>query len=356
MSLLHPEKLVDQFLGDQVTRRISRKWWEPITTFPLVIMLLLTSFVPWLNMLRRPVIRQIRALRDNFHNIRTFPLSPHQQGFALLSVWIALYLTAAFFLGRVNFRYQAPIAPACCIIVAYYLGELAPKRMFRLAQTTASWICGLLLLVTSLGLVSLYPQMGISPVFAIAFAPLIIIGTIILHKPDTFNWKRPVLALSLSILLFSTTYGLYLTAATHGLGHNIVSELSSHGIEDQPVIVIAKSSYASRLRVVSKGRLPVQWHESLETVSAEEIRKSAAIITDHSSSFEIDSDLPDIRISNGISIKPHDLVQAFQAGQFWHYLEQAKRTVCIRLNPTARIPSRFANGEYDAESAHTIYR
>lgn len=356
MSLLHPEKLVDQFLGDQVTRRISRKWWEPITTFPLVIMLLLTSFVPWLNMLRRPVIRQIRALRDNFHNIRTFPLSPHQQGFALLSVWIALYLTAASFVGRVNFRYQAPIAPACCMIAAFLLGNLAPNRLSRLAQTTATWIFGALLLAMSLGMLSLYPQAGVSPILAFALALLMIVGSLIIRQSRTDTWKRSVLTLSVSILLFSTAYGLYLTEANHSLEQKILAKLSSHGIVDKPVIIIAKSSYASRLRVVSKGRLPVQWYESLETVPTAEIEKAAAIITDHSSSLEIDSDRADIQIPNGISIRSKDLVRSFKAGQFWDYLEQAKRTVCIRLHPSDRIPARLANRNHPHQEVDTTYR
>lgn len=329
MYQLHGDFLFNDFVGDQVTKRVVRQWWRPITDLPLIILVLVAGFLPWLRMLRTPMSNQWHSLRTDLQFANITNWNARQQGFALLTLWSGLYLVAASFVGRVNFRYLAPIAPMCCMIVAWQLGKIDPEKLFAWMQSVARWAYAALMITALAGVSVFYLQHADWMAMLVAWGTLSVLAVILTCRPHRVTWKRPALALSFSILSLMPAYALFHIGTDQAVDQKIVQALEDEAILDRPVLVVAKRAYASRLRVVSEGRLRVLWYEEMADVPAELFSQVAAVVTD--GEYATDTGVPVIEIPNGYQVSAKGIIRSLRKGKLAAYLEQSKRMVCISI-------------------------
>jgi hypothetical protein len=232
--------VLTDFRQDQIDDRIAKANGSPIRDLPLVGLVFIGGVCLWWPLLE-VVIKRAGKRSERF--------MPTRKGAILLGAWCAVYLLLASCVHRVNLRYQAVVSPMISVLLAssitVSLSEKLRRHLFRLLYCAATMI-----LVAA----KIYLLCGNHIRFLVCVALLLMMFAC---------WWLRHLATPVITCCFIVPLLLAVLPISHHLtsGHSFeqiaLRYIQNENLSDRRLIVFGKPSYASRIRVMSRGKQDV---------------------------------------------------------------------------------------------------
>jgi 4-amino-4-deoxy-L-arabinose transferase-like glycosyltransferase len=254
----HGPRLVHVFFGDQIATNLQVTDGSPLTRIPIYLAFLLVNLFPW-SLLLVPL-----ALHDRGSFVPADGRQRRAQRFILL--WGVLMAVIFGFGHKLEPRYILPAGPLFAILLALQLGRAAARLTERalgwlLAAALValgvfggalSWLDGALLGARAAGLV------------AALFAAVIATIALATRGPHGLSPAGGVglavlLAFPLTVIALGPAFQA--DAGVTAMARNL--ERAAHRDGTAPILVTGPEPLANKLRVITRGRVPIDSWSSL---------------------------------------------------------------------------------------------
>ncbi len=322
----HGDAVIAEFLNDQVIERGNPGWWQPLVQVPLVFGLAAVSFLPWTGWLLIGGRPSWRGMLDQVRQNR---------GLQFLGIWSVVFLLLASCVNLVILRYQVVVTPALSILFAGRIMSLRAAVIEAGFHRQARLMTSLL----AIGLV-------VSALFVVAWNGLswglsafVVVTTVWViwswRVIPSCRWQAAGLcgAVAMSLLLSCGYFGfgaVYLPT----FEDRVYRELQAQKLERETLWVIGKPAFPSRLRVASRGTMPIKFVRDHEYASfrATSYRDATAMLfAAHELPPEVASQFTVIKIPHGLEVKPPELYQSLVQGRLRDYLMSCQRSAYLAV-------------------------
>ncbi|MFM9962346.1 MAG: ArnT family glycosyltransferase [Planctomycetaceae bacterium] len=337
----HGDVMLDEFLHDQVLDRGHRVWWQPLIHLPQVLGMAVVSFLPWTAWFLFPgrkmkdcltatpsaCARRVGNDEDAHADGAGVKQARETRGLLMLWVWSGAYLLLASGVDFINLRYQVVVIPALSILLASRLMAL-PAALLELGlRRQARLMTGALVVTLGVCFALVAALSGVSwslMAFVTGTLAWVIWAWHVIPRCGSQSVGLCG-AISMMLLLPCGYFGME-AACPPTIEEQVDRKFSAKSLEHQTLWVVGEPVYASRLRVVSSGKLSVKFLPGNDLAPIAADTEASLILfaartwpTDISRQFEVIQVLPILDVTFP------QLFRATFRGDLPEYLGQSQR-------------------------------